>query len=79
MKVIGYKRNNFQTKEGNTVTGLNLYLAAPVSGPDAEGLTAERIYMSDAKLAKCGYKPRVNDEVTVLYNRFGKPESIIKA
>lgn len=78
MKLIGYKRNNFMTKEGKTVTGLNLYLAYPVTGPDAEGMTAERVYMSDAKLAKCGYKPRVNDEVTVLYNRYGKAEAISK-
>lgn len=78
MKVIGFKRNDFTTKEGATVTGLNLYLAHPVTGSDADGMVAERVYMSDAKPARCGYKPKVADEVSVLYNRYGKPESISK-
>ena len=78
MKIIGYKRNDFTSKEGAVITGMNLYLAYPVAGPEAEGMVAERIDVSDGKLAKCGYKPRVGDEVTVVYNRYGKPEAITK-
>lgn len=36
--------------------------------------------MTDAKLAKCGLdagKLKVNAEVTVQYNRFGKPDALI--
>ena len=36
MKLIGYRRNNFQTQEGNTVTGYNLYLAYPATGDEVE-------------------------------------------
>ena len=78
MKLIGFKRNDFNTKEGVPITGYNLYLTYPVTGPEAEGMVAERIYVSDGKLAKCGYKPRVGDEVAVVYNRYGKPEAITK-
>lgn len=79
MKIIGYKRNNFTTREGTVINGINIYLTYPVTGTDAEGMVAERIYMSDGKLAKCSYKPRIGDEVTVVYNRYGKPEAIAKA
>ena len=78
MKVIGYKRSDFVTKDGVSVTGLNIYLTYAATGTDAEGVVAERVYVSDAKLAKSGYKPRVGDEVNIMYNRFGKPETITK-
>ena len=76
MKLIGYRRNNFQTQEGNTVTGYNLYLAYPATGDDAAGLVAERIYMTDDKLAKSGYVPHEGDEVEIAYNSYGKPSNI---
>lgn len=78
MKVIGYKRSDFVTKDGVSVTGLNIYMTYPATGTDAEGVVAERVYVSDAKLAKSGYKPRIGDEVNIMYNRFGKPETISK-
>ena len=78
MKVIGYKRSDFVTKDGVSVTGLNIYMTYPATGTDAEGVVAERVYVSDAKLAKSGYKPRIGDEVNSMYNRFGKPETISK-
>lgn len=77
MTVMGYKRNDFTTKDGNHVTGYNLFLGYPISGADSDGMAVERLYFSDGKLAKCNYVPHVGDEVTVSYNRFGKPEFII--
>lgn len=80
MKLIGFKRNDFSTKEGTTITGYSLYLAYPATGPEAQGVVAEHICMTDAKLAKCGLdagKLKVNAEVTVQYNRFGKPDALI--
>lgn len=38
---------------------------------------ADRIYITDAKLAKCGYTPHVGDEVNVTYNKFGKVAAIL--
>lgn len=77
MKIIGYKRSDFTTKEGTAITGYNLYLTYPIAGNDAGGSACERYYMTDAKLAKSGYTPHVGDEVNVSFNRYGKPESII--
>lgn len=32
MKLIGFKRNDFTTREGVTITGYNLYLTYPATG-----------------------------------------------
>lgn len=80
MKLIGFKRNDFVTKEGVTITGYNLYLTYPATGAEAQGMVAEHVYMTDTKLAKCGLdagKFKVGAEVAIQYNRFGKPDSLI--
>jgi hypothetical protein len=64
------------SKEGAPITGYNLYLSYPITGEDADGSACERYYMTDAKLARSGYKPHVGDEVNVSFNRFGKPDII---
>lgn len=76
MKVIGFKRADFMSKEGAPITGYNLYLSYPITSEDADGSACERYYMTDAKLARSGYKPHVGDEVNVSFNRFGKPDII---
>ena len=76
MKIVGFKRADFTSKEGTMITGYNLYLSYPITGEDASGSAFERYYLTDAKLAKCGYKPRVGDEVNVSFNRYGKPDII---
>ena len=60
MKVIGFKRADFMSKEGAPITGYNLYLSYPITGEDADGSACERYYMTDAKLARSGYKPPGN-------------------
>lgn len=76
MKVIGFKKSDFKTTEGNMIHGVNLYLGYPLRGEDCGGMAVERYYMTDAKLAANGYTPRVDDTVEVAYNRYGKLESI---
>lgn len=46
MTVMGYKRNDFTTKDGNHVTGYNLFLGYPISGADSDGMAVERLYFS---------------------------------
>lgn len=51
-------------------------LSYPITG-DGAGQACDRIYITDAKLAKCGYTPHVGDEVNVTYNKFGKVAAIL--
>lgn len=73
MKVIGFERNNFVV-DGNEICGYNVYLTRPLSGDDSKGQAAERIYLTDTKLAANGLalNELMGKSVTVYYNRFGK-------
>lgn len=79
MKVIGIRHMSFTTKEGDTVSGTNLFMTEPMAKEDGEGQSCERMFVSDRVYAGLTHKPRVGDEVIVRYNRYGKCADIEKA
>lgn len=82
MKIIGYERSDFRLKDSDVmITGVNVYLTRPADQNLGKGVVAERIYMSDRKLAACYFDlpSAVGKEVNVAYSRYGKPSSITLA
>lgn len=79
MKIIGYRRNDFSTSEGQRITGCNVYVATEIDPRRGAGVSVERQYLSDAKLAKEGIdlEALLNREVKVYYNRYGRIDSIV--
>lgn len=70
MKIIGIRPSEFKGDDGSTVTGKNIYLTYPLE--KGEGMGAERVFLTSAKLRDFGYVPAVGDEVRLEYNRWGK-------
>ena len=77
MEIIGIRPTAFKGGSGDSVTGKNFYLTYPLE--KGGGLGSERIFITDAKLNKWDYKPKVGDKVTVSYNRYGKCDGMSKA
>lgn len=79
MKIIGYRRNDFSTSEGQRITGCNVYVATEIDPRRGAGVSVERQYLSDAKLEKEGLdlEALLNREVKVYYNRYGRIDSIV--
>lgn len=81
MKIIGYKRADFKTKDGAKVTGFNVYVENEIDPQHGKGVQVDRIYLSDNKLAResISLEELLNKEVKIYYNRYGKPDSIVLA
>ncbi len=79
MKIIGYRRNDFVTKEGKPVTGCRFYLSTEIDSGYGEGVSVKDIYLSDARMAALKISPHdlINHEVEVYYNEYRKPVSIM--
>ena len=79
MKIIGIRPSSFSAREDESkqVSGKNIYVTYPLE--KGEGLGSERIFVTDAKLNKWEYQPKVGDEVNVSYNRIGKCDGMSKA
>ena len=74
MNVTGFRKSSFKGNDGTEVSGVNLYLTDKCE--KGEGLSCDRIYVMDKILASCGYTPKLNDEVIIEYNRWGKCSGI---
>lgn len=72
MKILGIESTSFTSKDGVKISGKTFFVTEPLSPNKGEGSSAERFFMSAAKLAALDFTPAVGQEVTVLYNRFGK-------
>lgn len=76
-QIIGYRNVNFKGQDGNDVTGVSFYLTAPIT-ENGEGLTTEKVFLSTAKVAQNGYRPKIGDKVEIQYNRYGKVAAIVQ-
>lgn len=77
MQIIGIKPSSFVSeRDGATINGVNLYVTYPMVGEGVQGMACERLYLTDNRLAQCGYTPRLGDEINISYNRYGKPAAI---
>ena len=64
MKVIGFRKSSFKGDDGSQVSGVNLYLTEKCE--KGEGLSCERVYITDQRLNACGYVPKLGDEIAYL-------------
>lgn len=81
MTVVGVRKNDFKTKDKKTgeevtITGYNVYLTSPISPKVGDGVSAERIYLSERKMEEMGYYPKIGDNIRLFYNRYGKIDMV---
>lgn len=83
MKVIGVRKVSFDgrdrdtgKKTGEKIEGFNIYYSEPISDKVGTGDSADRFFMTDKRMEQLGYYPKVGDEIRLLYNRYGKIESV---
>lgn len=73
MKLVGYRKTSFQPKDStDQINGYNLYLT--YADEKVVGEACERVFLTSAKME--GYKPEVGDNLSVVYNRYGKVDHL---
>lgn len=76
MTIIGKRKVEFDAQDGKHISGYSLFCSYPIT-KNGEGFGVEKIFLSDNKLAQCGYFPEIGDEINVQYNRYGKVETLV--
>ena len=76
-RIVGYKQNNFTTKEGNEIIGFTVYLADEEKA-DVVGVETDSFYLTEAKLAafNLDLESALGKAVYVRYNNYGKPSVV---
>ena len=76
-KIIGLKDSKFTPQDsGRGIVGKTLYIVYPAE--HVEGFRCESVFASLQRFVN-GYVPKVNDEIVIEYNRYGKPDAIYPA
>lgn len=69
--IIGVKLTSFTTKDGNKVTGYNVYITE--ERDDVDGLAADRVFISDRVCNRSNFTPHVGDIILYFaYTKFGR-------
>ena len=69
--IIGVKLRSFTTKDGSTITGYNVWFTE--ERKDVDGITADRVFVSDRVCNRSNFTPHVGDIIEAFaYNKFGR-------
>lgn len=80
MQVIGKARRDFDITDRQTgqpvhMSGFTIFYR--YEDDKVSGVACDKVFLSDTKCANSGYTPEVGDEIQILYNRYGKVDSVI--
>lgn len=68
LTIVGLRRSSFDTKDGKTISGLNIF--CEYTNEHIEGYGVDRLFLTDEKLN--GLILGVGDVIQPVYNRYGK-------
>lgn len=79
MRIVGYRRADFVTKDGKEIKGCNVYIAKEINPDQGAGVSVESFYLTDDKCLREGIDlaALLGRNVRVYYNQYGKIDSII--
>lgn len=76
MKVIGIQKDVRFKMDGNEFIGINIFGTVPRDG--VEGFATEKLFINSTKQCySTAIGLKVNDDINVYYNRYGKVDTII--
>lgn len=78
-KIIGITNTSFEAKDGATIEGKTVHIVEPIDPKRGTGEAGDHFFLSKAKLATLDFKPSVGQEITILYNKYGKVCKLILA
>lgn len=74
--IVGVQLKSFTTKDGNTVTGYNVWYTYDRTGVD--GVVTDRVFISDRVCNRSNFTPHVGDVVRgFAYTRFGSLYQVV--
>lgn len=69
--IVGVQLKSFNTKDGKTITGYNVWYTYDFSGVD--GVVSDRMFVSDRVCNRSNFTPHVGDIIeSFWYNKFGR-------
>lgn len=78
-RIVGVVNTSFETKDKTRIEGMTIYALDEIDPKRGVGQSADRFFVSRAKLDALDFKPSVGQEITAYYNKYGKISKLILA
>lgn len=76
-RIIGIERKSFTPKDGDRpIEGSTFHVTEKIASQHGEGCSADRFFLSKAKLGELDFVPSVGADVEILYNKYGKVRTL---
>lgn len=74
-KVVGFRKVQYTNKANKEVRGTEVYVINDEAREGVTGYECEKLWLSE----RVSYKPKVNENIRVYYNRFGTVDEVVPA
>lgn len=74
-KVVGFRKVQYTNKAGKEVRGTELYVVNDEVREGVTGYETDKLWLSE----RITYRPKVNENVRVYYNKFGTVDEVVTA
>ena len=75
--IIGIAKTQFTGADGNIVSGLTVYTTEPLdTSKGSKGCKGDKFFLSQNKLKSLDFEPDIGQSINVLYNKYGKVQTI---
>lgn len=72
LKVVGYRKVQYTNKANKEVRGTELYVINNETREGVTGYECEKLWLSE----RIRYRPKVNEEIRVYYNKYGSIDEV---
>lgn len=76
-RIVGVVNTSFETKDKTRIEGTTIHTLEAIDPKRGNGEAADHFFISRAKLAELDFTPAVGQEITELYNKYGKISKLI--
>lgn len=77
MTIIGISNTiNFKGSDGTEIEGKNIFFTYPLGSKQGAGMGSEKHFFTTSKISQFDFQPEIGDEVSLLFNRYGKVAEI---
>ena len=74
-KVVGYRKVQYTNKANKEVRGTELYVIDDEAREGVTGYQTEKLWLSE----RVSYRPKVNENIQVYYNKYGSIDEVMPA
>lgn len=71
-QIVGVQKKEFKADNGEMISGYNLHCTS--QNKYVDGYNVDRFFVTTVRLG--GYQPMPSDKVDIMFNRYGKVDSV---